>query len=228
MFRKLITALGFGGAAMASAAAGGVQGPYAEAQTNLMYNLMFCDNAALFKPQTGAHAADWQAILFADRPDPGAIAGLAADEGQESRVRILAYNWLSANGRPVPGRRLLGVVVEVPVQGGLDTLAVYPDGRIRYINHSGKMALFDAVPSEVATKIAELMASSQLAVDRLNPWNKPRLPASKENVRMSFLASDGLYFGEGPFAAMEREPMAAPILMRASELLQFVVKVGVK
>jgi hypothetical protein len=37
-----------------------------------------------------------------------------------------------------------------------------------------------------------------------------------------------LYFGEGPFSAMQREPVAAPIIQEASELLQLVVNAVTK
>jgi hypothetical protein len=43
---------------------------------------------------------------------------------------------------------------------------------------------------------------------------------------MTFLVSDGLYFGEGPFTLMQRDPVAAPLLKNAGELLQLVVKLA--
>ena len=43
---------------------------------------------------------------------------------------------------------------------------------------------------------------------------------------MTFLVSDGLYFGEGLLAAVQREPLAAPVVRRATELLQAVVAMG--
>jgi hypothetical protein len=40
---------------------------------------------------------------------------------------------------------------------------------------------------------------------------------------MSFLVSDGLYFGQGPFNVMQRDPLAGPIIAAGLELLQAVV-----
>jgi hypothetical protein len=47
-------------------------------------------------------------------------------------------------------------------------------------------------------------------------------------VRMSFLVSDGLHFGEGPWSVMESDPMAAPIIQRAAQLLVAVVDLDEK
>jgi hypothetical protein len=40
---------------------------------------------------------------------------------------------------------------------------------------------------------------------------------------MTFLVSDGLYFGEGPMQAMQRDPLAGPVILEAGRLLQVVV-----
>ncbi|EAQ76287.1 hypothetical protein WH5701_15811 [Synechococcus sp. WH 5701] len=53
-----------------------------------------------------------------------------------------------------------------------------------------------------------------------------RAPPEDDNIRLTFLVSDGLYFGEGPMTVMQREPLAAPILQTATELLQAVVATG--
>ncbi|CAK6692615.1 hypothetical protein ICNINCKA_01248 [Synechococcus sp. CBW1107] len=55
-----------------------------------------------------------------------------------------------------------------------------------------------------------------------------RAPPEDDTIRLTFLVSDGLYFGEGPMTGMQREPLAAPIFQRATELLQAVVAIGTK
>lgn len=45
---------------------------------------------------------------------------------------------------------------------------------------------------------------------------------------MTFLVSDGLYFGEGRFEALQQDAMAGPVLAKASELLQRAVNAVVK
>lgn len=198
--------------------------PYQEAELNTFYNLLFCDEPSLFAAKTAAASLAWQDLLFAAVPSVGDIRRLAENPDEESRIRLLAFNRLRAAGQSVPARELLGVIVEVALSGGLDVLAAYGDGRVRYINHTGKAAVFEGVPAALAAKARETIEFGRVAVNQIGPWDMPRLPAPKTgNLRLTFLVSDGLYFGEGPFDVMQDEPMAAPIVQKAGELLQLVV-----
>jgi hypothetical protein len=64
------------------------------------------------------------------------------------------------------------------------------------------------------------MQTSKPIVAAIGPWDKERLPPPEEgNIRMTFLVSDGLYFGEGPMGAMQQEPLASPLVSAATNLL---------
>jgi hypothetical protein len=228
VFRQFLVSLGLSTTLAGAAQAAGQIAPYGDAATNTMYNLLFCDDLSLFKVRDGQVETGWQKLLF-DKPDATAIRALAEDAKEESRIRVLAFNWLRNNKLPVPPRQLLGVIVEVPIEGGLDTLAAYPDGRVRYINHSGKLAIFEGATPQIQTKAKELVATAQSIVNRIGAWDKPRLaPPKKGNIRLTFLVSDGLYFGEGPFDAMQRDPIAAQTIQQATELLQLAVHTVLK
>jgi len=203
------------------------QSPYHDMQNNIVYNVLFCDNAALFKPRDGTPAAAWQKVLFATPPDSAAVRALAEDARQESRVRLLAYKWLREHSQLVPPKLLLGVIIEVPLEDGQDTLAAYADGRVRYVSHAEKLALIDAPPAALQEKAKVLFASSNKLLARIGPWNKARLPAPiKGKVRMTFLASDGLYFGEGSFLAIQKHAEAAQVIEDGTALLQNVVELS--
>jgi hypothetical protein len=74
-----------------------------------------------------------------------------------------------------------------------------------------------------------LFSASQPVVNAIGPWKGVRRsPPQRGNIRLTFLASDGLYFGEGPMSVMQREAMAAPVIQKATELLQGVVASGAK
>ena len=95
----------------------GLYHPYRDPATNHLYNLLFCDDLSLFLQD---HASgDSPLNLLQAASDLQAVANLATDAAQESRIRALAYNLLRAKGWQVPGKILLGVTFEVPQQGGL-------------------------------------------------------------------------------------------------------------
>lgn len=201
-------------------------GPYADQSTNFLYQLLFCDDASLFnvQPGTGAPQAPWQQILFDAHPDPAAVRGLADDTAGESRIRILAYNWLRQHGQAVPKGELLGAIAEVRFERGLDVLAVYADGRIRYINQTGRPTIFEGAPPNVANLAARTIAAAKNVITHIGPWDKPRLaPPPLGSIRLSFLVSDGLYFGQGPWPGMDRDPIAAPLIAAFGQLLSAVV-----
>ena len=116
-------------------------------------------------------------------------------------------------------RQLLGVVLEVPMDGGLDVLAAYADGSVRYLNHRAAPTFIEGPMARVQPIVTRLMRASQAIVDRIGPWNKARLPAPGSNVRLNFLVSNGLYFGEGPMNVLSKDAMAGPMLQAGGELL---------
>lgn len=223
MLRSLISLLGFASAALASPPQAAIT-PYQTPEVNFIYNLLFCDEPSLFAVGEGKTSPAWQATLADANSPPDKVRALAEDPNEESRIRALAFNWLRQHKQPVPRGVLLGVVVEVPLEGGLDVLAAYADGSVRYINQSGKLAIFEGGPPQVQAAAKALVASSQAVVDRIGPWDRPRLPPpARGRIRITFLVSDGLYLGEGPFAAMQADPMSGPVVQRATQLLQLVV-----
>jgi hypothetical protein len=202
--------------------------PYAESQVNFLYNLLFCDDINLFKNDDiveGAESNGLWPILLADSPDAPALRKIADDETNEGRVRAIAFNRLRAAAEQVPAKILLGIIVEVPLEDGLDVLAAFAEGGARYLNQSGKVAVFEGPGNPVEALAKELLAVSQSVVDQIGPWEKNRLaPPRLGNVRMTFLVSDGLYFGESPFGALQRDPLGGPVLAKATQLLQCAVE----
>lgn len=203
--------------------------PYRLPEINTLYNMLFCDDAALFAARSGQSPAPWQEALLAEPGSPEKIRAIAENAAEESRVRLLAYNWLRQHDQPVPRQQLLGVIIEVPLDGGLDVLAAYTDARVRYINQTGKLSLFDGGPQDVVASASKLLGSASAIVKKIGPWEKERLPPPRKGSnRFSFLVSDGLYFGEGTLATLQKDPMAAPLLAHATELLQVIVNTNTK
>ena len=130
---------------------------------------------------------------------------------------------LRAAGEPIEEKELLGVIVEVGMDDGLDALASYKDGTGRYINYTGKMIISEA-PDDVLIDItAQLFRDSMSIVQRIGPWDGARKPHPvKGKVRITFLVSDGLYFGEGPINVLFNDAMAAPALSSATALMNYM------
>ena len=189
-----------------------------------IYELLFCDRPELFKPQAPSTGVAWQRALYS-APNTVAIQAIAEDPNQESRVRLLAFRWLASHERTVDSKEILGVVIEVGLEQGNDTLAAYADGSVRYINQSGKLAVFEGGPPEVVAAARELVQASRDTVDRIGPWDQPRrAPPARGDIRLTFLVSDGLYFGEGPFSLLANEPLAKPVINTGVRLLQLCVE----
>ncbi len=112
--------------------------------------------------------------------------------------------------------------------GGLDALAAYSEGGVRYINQSGKMVIGEGA-ANFRPLVQRLFSASESVVARIGPWDKPRIaPPKQGNVRMTFLVSDGMYFGEGPMSVMQRDALAGPVIQQATQLLLSVTKAGVE
>jgi hypothetical protein len=230
MLRKILAAvgLGLGAAAAGSAGAHPPYAPYSETAINDIYNMLFCDNLSAFLPSAGRAPVPWQLVLSSEPPDIPALVALADDSNQEGRIRYLAYTRLRALGHTVPAKRLFGVIAEIPMPSGMDTLAAYSDGGVRHINYTSKLVIFEQVPS-LQPYVQRLFAVAGSAVARLGPWEESRRPPPKAGqVRITFLVSDGLYFGEGPMTTMQRDAIGGPVIQKAGELLQAAVALAIK
>ena len=225
MMKKLLATFGIGRETTLPASAAEFYKPYAEPHLNLLYNLLFCDDINLFRNEKNTQGDGLWPTLLAAPPDLKALQEIALNDSNEGRVRAIAFNRLRAAGQNVPIRKILGVIVEVPQIQGLDVLAAFADGGVRYLNQSGNVVVFEGQGNPVEALAKQLVAVSQPVVERIGPWDGSRLPPpQREKVRMTFLVSDGLYFGESPFAILQTDPLGGPVLAKATQLLQLSVE----
>jgi len=195
--------------------------PYPDVRSNRFYNLLFCDIPGGYTAWSKGPLRP----LFDSAFDEKAVRSLADDKNNESRMRALAYSRLKAEHCAIPPRILLGVIVETPLPRGLDTLATYTDGRIRYINGTGRRATIEKdVPSLRAPRQA-LLSAAQEVVDELTPIEDIRSPPPQAgNVRITSVVSDGLYVGEANLEALTRDPLGGPVLRATSDLMNAVLE----
>jgi len=196
------------------------EGPYQDESTNVIYQMFFCDRPQLFQDNFSGDLQEPWSTLFTANADVAALTKIAEDEQNESRVRTLAFNALRTSGHSAPPKEYLGTVIEVSMPEGLDTMAVFSDGGARYVNHSGKVIVVEGKPNPFDDEISAVIEASKPIVEAIGPWDKERLPPPAEgNIRLTFLVSDGLYFGEGPMDVMQQQPIAAPLISAATRLL---------
>jgi hypothetical protein len=152
------------------------------------------------------------------------LLALLAEPERASRDRLQAWHVLRRLGvaPPDPGR-LYGVVIDMPVSNGRDTLAAYDDLSCRYINQSGQILIWDARRDDIDAQIRAVLAAGSSIVARIGPWDGPRPPLGPHTLRLSMLCAGGLYFGEGPVSGLSSDPMAGPLIAAATDLLQTLI-----
>jgi hypothetical protein len=203
--------------------------PYKNQVTNFAYNLLFCDTPGLFiqnkalKPDMPLYR-----VLHAKAEDAGAIRKIA-DTGHDSCTRMLAYDWLRAHKQPVPAKTLLGVVVEFGSPDSLDAVAVYTDGNVRYIDEQEKLFSYGPNTAGISPKAQAFLARSRDLLAHLDPWKEQRVPAPPYGfMRITFLASSGLYFGDGELRQMSKDKFGGTTVRSAFDLFKTVSGVAEK
>lgn len=200
--------------------------PYKDSATNLIYNLLFCDNLELYKAKAQQPYTYPFDILFAE---PASVQGLQKvidDVASDPRIKALAYNKQLANGHKPSKKELLAVIVEIGLDGGLDVLASFNNGTARYINQTGKILVWETTTDSKANELTkDLFLKSQTIINQIGPWDKARKPhPARGNLRITFIVSDGLYFGEGPTDVLFNDALASPALTAATQLMQYLTQ----
>jgi hypothetical protein len=104
------------------------------------------------EPWTDFVAAE-RAVHRGDRSEATRILqSIVQRGGLESRHYVQAWNALRELGLPPASdeaKHVYGVVVDMPVKSGFDTLAAYEDLSARYLNFSGAAIIWDAPDSRM-------------------------------------------------------------------------------
>lgn len=149
---------------------------------------------------------------------------IARMSGLESRHYAQAWHFLRGHGVRPPAeieRLLLGVIVEVPVQNGLDLVAAYPDHHARYYNFSGAAVIWEHPNASLDPAIDALLEAGRRIVSTIGIWEGPRPSAPPMGeIRVNIISPSGLHFGQGPAQAMFNNPLARPAIEAAKVLMQ--------
>jgi hypothetical protein len=153
---------------------------------------------------------------------------IATDAHLEPLTRLEAWTALRQLGAlPTPSEaaKFEGVVVEVILSSGRDTLAAYADKSATYISPSGQT--IKLMPGGVALvpQIDALLAAGRTTQRRIGPWMSAQAPALPYNggARVTILTAWGISFGQGPIDSISRDPRSALAFNAANALLQAMV-----
>jgi hypothetical protein len=193
--------------------------PYRDDALDRLYNSLFCDQPLALPAADGLPSPAWQRALTSGPAFAGALRRLAEDRSGDARVRALACRQLQRNGHVVTPRVLLGVVLEMPVDDGLDTLAAYVDGSICLLRSRGRTTPLCRPTATQSPLVQALLAAARGVVGHDEPGRQARPAPPQRHVRLSCIVSDGLTVREGPLARLFVDPQVGPVLQHALGLL---------
>ena len=162
----------------------------------------------------------------------GALAALAGAPPPDRETRLHLQAWSLAREAGVqPGAaaadagEVLGVVVDMGLEDGLDTLAGYADGSARYLNHSGSAVVWEVPDMAVGQLTRALLDSASVIVAMGAPLEGLRFPPPATGSTMiSVLTRGGIYVGAGPIEAITADRRGGPVIAAATSLLQLLVQ----
>ncbi len=134
----------------------------------------------------------------------------------ETRIQLWVWSALRELGEQPnanSGKEILGVVIEVPMRGGYDTLAGYQDGSARYLNFSGKAIFWDKPDASIKLLCERLIASTTREDSRAVPRKDTTLP--KSGTQATLLTRSGMFvIAEPPESTMSAGSALMLELMR--------------
>jgi hypothetical protein len=202
---------------------------------NPLRELLFADLPAARARSVFAKAGDPGRALVtladaADRHDPEAArAAMASAPGWNTDTRLHLQAWSLARDAGADAgedsRDVLGVVVDMGLADGLDTLAGFADGSARYLNHSGSAVVWEVPDMAIGQLVRQLLDAAAIVVAMGGPLDGERLPPpSRGHTMLSVLTRGGIYVGAGPIDAISDDPRGGPVIAAATELLQTLVQ----
>lgn len=140
------------------------------------------------------------------------------DGGPGGDLRALLFT-ADRGGPPTPAG-IRGVVVEVAVDGGVDTVAGFADGSARYLNHAGATIVWEAQEPTIGRLVAALLAAAEPVLAVAGPMDGAVPdPPSGGLAQVAVLALAGVLVGRGPYDGLAGDAVAGPVIRAAFELM---------
>jgi hypothetical protein len=198
--------------------------PYDKEETDYLYNQLFGDDNKLFQPRDNQPAEGSWKTLLAIRASAAALRKIAEDGAAPAIKRIIALARLRGKEAAPIQPEMLAVLVESGEEDGMDTVAVYADGTVKFINAEGRVSHLDGSLPAAREKIAVLMSMAGQLSTRMEAWTGRRLsPPVRGMVRLTFLATNGCFFGQGEIRILAKDKSAGPIIRQAADIFTTIM-----
>lgn len=145
----------------------------------------------------------------------------------DSLITLWAWNTLRAWGQ-LPdddiAQKVLGVVMEVGLDRGMDVMAAYEDGTSRYVSKTGSMIVWDDHGDHNNDLARKIVAAAQAIVNQL-PASTAEAVTSTGKVQFSVLTVGGIRGIIAPMNELSRAAsLLSPLFNASKELLISLIK----
>lgn len=197
-----------------------------------MRELLFADLPPLTALERFAAVEPLRSLAEAALREDGAAArsrleSLLAAAG-ETRVLLQAWSIGRAAGLEPPAETAhvaRGVVVEVGLESGTDTIAAYEDGSARYLNQGGGAIVWDTRDEAIDEAVRTLLAAAQVVADASGPLAGPRPGAPDQGYGAIWVLTEaGIHAGSGPFGTLAANRLGGPVVGAAIDLMRLLIE----
>lgn len=174
-------------------------------QEDIYKNLLFVDQSlkelvTLYNAPYDAFTEAYEYILNGRLEEANRILRTILDQPVEIRGKLWAWKALRGLGNSPPldiRDEVHGVVFEIPTNNWVDTLAVYSDGRVRYLN--GNVGVSGLLVWEVTENpyiqplVIKVINSAKTVVGKVPLVEKHQVTSPTAQPRISVLTYGGIY-----------------------------------
>jgi hypothetical protein len=123
-------------------------------------------------------------------------------------------------------REVRGIVIEVGLDKGVDSVAAYSDHSARYFNQGGGVIVWDVPNTDkiMDGNVDALLQAARAIASKTGPWEKPHPPLPQNGmVLLNVLTYGGIHIGAGPMRAMCRDQMGGHAVQMGLKLMKALI-----
>lgn len=148
-------------------------------------------------------------------------------QSKESRLKFAAYGESRKRNiilEDINPNEILGVVMEVAIdKTKVDRIAVYSDGRARYLRFNGKLLIWEQHFFPIVKVIVDAISKAEKLFVDVNEWEDTfRRNIKKGDIRITTLTPNGYKIIEGEFSSVARINQNQDFIKTMMQLIQML------